>query len=337
MSGVVMALAADGRSRDAADLADEFIELVDSLGDPTLSVALFYAPTYSKLEAGEVRQALRLAERTVELAAGDPRKGNLVFSSPLAMAMGLVGITKMCLGMPGWQADADAAIAVAAEVDPAIHVMTHMWKYVLSIPFGALSPDATALQETADALAIAEQTGDEVVLGFALLTNGFTQLHHGGPDRENGIALLTRARDSAEGRRFVGMANVVVEPELAREKVRNGDVDGAIEMARTVVERSYSSGEMIWRWLAVTALVEALLAHGTDIDVQEAQAAIDRLAAVPTEEGFVLHELTLLRLRGLVALAHGDEADHDEFMERLRAKALALGFETLAASVPSAT
>ncbi|MDT5219859.1 MAG: hypothetical protein QOF15_1964, partial [Mycobacterium sp.] len=82
---------------------------------------------------------------------------------------------------------------------------------------------------------------------------------------------------------------------------------------------------------------EALLAHGTDIDVQEAQAAIDRLATVPTDEGFVLYELTLLRLRGLVALAHGDEAGHDEFMARLHAKALALGFGTLAASLPSAT
>ena len=333
MSGVVMALASDGRSRDAAALADQFIELVDSIGDPTLSVALSYAPIYSKIAAGEVRQGLRLAQQSIELAAGDPRKGDLVFASPLAMAMGLVGFGKMCLGMPDWRADSDAAIAVGVQIDSTIHVTTHMWKYVLSIPFGALSPDVTALQETADALAIAEQTGDEVVLGFALLTHGFTQLQHGGTRREKGIELLTRARDSTEGRRFVGIASVIVEPELAREKMRNGDLDGAIELARAVVERSYASGEMMWRWLAVTALVEALLAHGTDVDVQEAQAAIERLAAVPTDEGFVLHELTLLRLRALVARAHGDEAGHDEFIARLRARASALGFEPLAARV----
>ncbi|MDT5223574.1 MAG: hypothetical protein QOG19_981 [Mycobacterium sp.] len=90
---------------------------------------------------------------------------------------------------------------------------------------------------------------------------------------------------------------------------------------------------MIWRWLAVTALVEALLAHGTDIDVPEARAAIDRLAAVPTDEGFVLHELTLLRLRALVARAQGDEAGYDELIGRFRARASALGFEPLAARV----
>ncbi|GAB7146094.1 hypothetical protein LRC484719_47030 [Mycobacterium riyadhense] len=84
MSGVVMALASSGRARDAAKLAGEFIELVDSIGDPTLTVALFYTGTYAKIEAGEVREALSLAQRAIELAAGDPRKGNLVFGSPLA-------------------------------------------------------------------------------------------------------------------------------------------------------------------------------------------------------------------------------------------------------------
>lgn len=54
-------------------------------------------------------------------------------------------------------------------------------------------------------------------------------------------------------------------------------------------------------------LVDALLRRGSHIDLQEAQAAIDRLAAVPTEPGFELHELPLLRMRALLARAHGDE------------------------------
>lgn len=332
MSGVVMALAANGRAREAAELAGEFTELVDSIGDPTLTVGLFYAGTYAKLEAGETKEALRLAQRAIELADGDARKGNLVFGSPLAMAMGITGFAKMCLGAPDWQGYADAAIATAAPVDPTIHVMTIMWKYVLTIPFGAVAADALALQTTADALWIAEQTGDELVLGFALLAHGFTQLHHDPADREKGIALLTQARNSAARKRFIGLAVQIVDPELAREKVRNGDVDGGIEVARSVVDRSYSSGEMMWRWLAVTALVEALLAHGTDAAVQEAQAAIDRLAAVPTDDGFLLHELVVLRMRGLIARAQGDHAGHDEFMARLRARSLEVGFEPLAAS-----
>ncbi|POX91524.1 hypothetical protein C3477_05910 [Mycobacterium kansasii] len=109
----------------------------------------------------------------------------------------------------------------------------------------------------------------------------------------------------------------------------------AIELARSAVDDSFASGEMIWRWLAVTAMVESLLARGTGADLKEAQSAIDRLAAVPTDPGFVLHELPLLRLRGLVAPAHGDAPGHDEFMARLRARAEALGFEPLVAATTS--
>jgi hypothetical protein len=82
------------------------------------------------------------------------------------------------------------------------------------------------------------------------------------------------------------------------------------------------------RGVATTVLVEALLDRGVDGDLQEAQAAIDRLAAVPTEPGFVLHELPLLRLRALVAREQGDDAGCREFIQRYRAKAAAAGFDS---------
>ena len=61
--------------------------------------------------------------------------------------------------------------------------------------------------------------------------------------------------------------------------------------------------------------------------MQEAQAAIDRLAAVPTDPGIVLHELPLLRLRALLAKAHSDEAGYRDYRDRYRAMATSLGFE----------
>jgi adenylate cyclase len=48
---------------------------------------------------------------------------------------------------------------------------------------------------------------------------------------------------------------------------------------------------------------------------------------VPTEPGFVVHELPLLRLRALLARAHGDESGYREFLERFRAKAQEADFE----------
>jgi adenylate cyclase len=79
--------------------------------------------------------------------------------------------------------------------------------------------------------------------------------------------------------------------------------------------------------ISTTVLADALLQRSGDGDLEDAQAAIDRLAAEATEPGFVLNEITLLRLRALVARARGDEATYRDFADRYRDIASSLGFE----------
>lgn len=55
--------------------------------------------------------------------------------------------------------------------------------------------------------------------------------------------------------------------------------------------------------------------------------AIDRLAAVPTDPGFVLFEVPLLRLRALLARAHHDAEAYKQFRDRYRDRAKTVGFE----------
>ena len=74
-------------------------------------------------------------------------------------------------------------------------------------------------------------------------------------------------------------------------------------------------------------LVETLLERGTRGDVAEAEAAIDRLAAARVDEGLVIRDVWLLRLRALLARARGDEATCRDYRERYRATAASLGFE----------
>ncbi len=62
-------------------------------------------------------------------------------------------------------------------------------------------------------------------------------------------------------------------------------------------------------------------------DLREAEAAIERLAAWPTDPGYVLNEITLLRPRALLARAHGDEAGYRDYRDRYCTKAASLGFE----------
>jgi hypothetical protein len=218
---------------------------------------------------------------------------------------------------------------MAAPLDSTSYVFTLLWKYVASIPFGALPPDATAMRDTAEALRIAESASDDFILGMGRLSRGLVLVTRDGPQREAGLDLFTQARDGAVTQRFSLAALTIVDPEFAMEKARNGDLDGAIEMVRAVVDGEYVSGDMIWRGRATNVLVELLVRRGSAADQDEAQAAVDRLAAVPTDPGFVLHELPLLRSRALVARAHGDENSCRNFMERYRSTAAAAGFKTL--------
>ena len=59
----------------------------------------------------------------------------------------------------------------------------------------------------------------------------------------------------------------------------------------------------------------------------EAEAAIERLAAAPADEGLVIREIWLLRLRALLARAHGDDTAYRDYRDRYRAMATSLGYE----------
>ena len=78
---------------------------------------------------------------------------------------------------------------------------------------------------------------------------------------------------------------------------------------RAAVDHLVREGQLLaWGVPATGVLVETLLERGADGDVVEAEAAIDRLAAAPADDGLVLRDIWLLRLRALLARAHGDDA-----------------------------
>ena len=83
----------------------------------------------------------------------------------------------------------------------------------------------------------------------------------------------------------------------------------------------------MWGVPATGVLVETLLDRRADVDVAEAEAAITRLAAAPTDDGVAVRDVWLLRLRALLARAHGDETAYRDYRDRYRAMATSLGFE----------
>jgi len=327
MTGQVMAQLLNAHRREASRLATEHTALLESIGDPTLTVGLSFAALVAKHETGEIAEVLRLAQRVIDVAGGDATTGNLIYGSPLASGITFRGLARWCLGIPGWKDDFAQAVAMARAVDPVSLAAVICYTYYLAIPGGALLPDPTALRDTADALAIAQRSGDELALHLARFARGITLAHRDGPERDAGFALLAQVREAALQGRFGLTIVPVVDIHVAREKARSGDLDAAIGLARAVVEDLFDSGGSVWSVLATTVLVEALVRRGSDGDLQDAQAAIDRLAAVPTDPGLVLHEIWLLRLRALLARARGDDAGYREFRDRYRAEAKSLGFD----------
>jgi adenylate cyclase len=327
--GQLMELAIRANRREAARLATEYFELLESIGDPAITVGLSFGAIFPKYEAGEMAEAMRLTQRVIDLADGDPTKGNLVFGSPLALLTGVAGLLECYFGRPRWKDRMDEAVTLG-RASPDTHVVTVMYKYVV-IADGALLSDAAALQDTAEALQVAEQSGDNFVLALARLTHGLTLIHRGGAMRKRGVKLLREVGT-------VTMAALLLaDAEIADEKARTGDIDAAIELARTVVDKQFDTGTMMWRGRATTVLVEALLRRGAEADLKQAQAAIERLAAVPTDPGLVTHELPLLRLRALLARANGDEAAYRDLVDRYRAMARSLGFQGHMAMAESMT
>ncbi len=119
----------------------------------------------------------------------------------------------------------------------------------------------------------------------------------------------------------------LVNMHIAKEYLRLDDLDGAIDLARTAIDEYGASNTVTLTAPATAVLVEALLRRGADGDLWEAQAAIDRLAAIPTDPGYVVCEIWLLRLRALLAQENGNSGTYRDYRDLYRAMATSLGFE----------
>jgi hypothetical protein len=183
--------------------------------------------------------------------------------------------------------------------------------------------------EVEDALRSAERSGDDLALAFVRLTLGLALVHrHAAADRDRGHKLLAEVSEVFV-RRTHNLADLaIVNVYFARETARRGDRDDAISRMRAAVDHMVREGQLlIWGVAATGVLVETLLDRATDDDMTEAEAAIERLATAPADDGLVTREIWLLRLRALLARAHGDATAYRDYRDRYRDMAKSLGFE----------
>jgi adenylate cyclase len=328
MAGRVLELFFHARRREASQLATEQAQLLESIGDPTLTIAVLGAAASVKHETAEISEVLRLAERVINLAQGDPTMGGTLQSgSPLALATALHGLARSYLGIDGWKDDFRQAVTMARPFEAVVRTGAMFHADIVATINGVVLPDEAVLCETAEALTLAEQSGEDVALGLARCNQGVALVHGEGTARELGVQLLSETRDAAVQRRYSMTGIQTIDVVLAQERLMSGDLNGAIEISRLTTDHLLDEGGLVWIPAVTAVLVEALLQRGGTEDFEEARAAIDRLAAAPLEPGLILRDVFLLRLRALLARSRGDEIDYRDLRDRYREIAMRLGFE----------
>ena len=329
MVGLVADRALQGRVREASQLASETMALIESVGDRTLTVGLTWLPIYAKIHNGQWCDVLQWSQRVIDLADGDPSKGNFIFGSPLAVAFTTRAMARYALGRPGWRDDQRQALAFARSADAQSYARAVTYVYGTGIPNRVLKPDDSTVREIEDALRIAERSADDLALSNASLTLGLVLVHRPtAAERDRGQQLLAEVSDVYLRRGHNLGELAIVNVYLARERARRGDRDDAIPLMRAAVDHLFREGQLLGWGIPVTCvLVETLLDRGDESDVAEAEAAIERLATAPADEGLVIREIWLLRLRALLAQAHGDSAAYAQFRDRYRDMARSLDFD----------
>jgi hypothetical protein len=238
-------------------------------------------------------------------------------------------MARYCLGVPGWRDDLNHGLALARSADPLSYAAVVGWVYFAGIPFGVLAADDRTVREIEHALRIAERSSDDLALALTRMTLGTALAHRPtAAERDRGQKVLAEVSEVFLRRGHNLSELPIVDVYSARERARRGDRDDAIPLIRAAVDHLFRDERLLaWGVPATGVLVETLLDRGADGDVAEAEAAIERLAAAPADEGLVIREIWLLRLRALLARARGDDAAYAQLRDRYRDMARTLGYE----------
>jgi hypothetical protein len=218
---------------------------------------------------------------------------------------------------------------MARSADPLTYAGVAGYVHLGPIPYGLLTADDRAVRDIEDALRIAERSSDDVAVAWSRLALGMALVHrHTDEERDRGRTLLAELGDLFLRRGYLLCDLPLVEVYVARERSRRGDRDDALPLMRAAVDHLFRDGRLLmWGVPATGVLVETLLDRGTEGDVIEAEGAIERFATAPADEGLVIREIWLLRLRALLARAHRDDASYEQLRDRYRDMAKMLGYE----------
>jgi hypothetical protein len=331
MTGLATELLFTSRPNEGAPLVSEQMALLESIGDPDLTIGLAFQALATWFDVGEFNEIMRWSQTVIDLADGDPVKGAAFgVGSPLAMALALRSIARCWLGLPGWRDDADDAVEMARSSDPTTLALVFAWAYGVGIVCNVLPVDDPIVQTIEDAVAGARRASSDTALIFAEYGLGGSLLYRDDAvDRARGRELLLRIRGTF-CERVPSLVPVIDIAVPASQIATNPEEsDAAISAIRATVDglrqaERLRGGYGIW---AASTLAEVLLERGGEHDLMEAQEAIDGLAALAEEKRWAMLDIIVLRLRALLARARGDDIEYKDLASRYLEMAKSHDFE----------
>jgi hypothetical protein len=119
MAGVMGDLTTRGwHIHEPVELAFELTGLLESIGDPTLTVGLAVSLMAIATITGDMAEMLRLSQIVIDLSNSDPARGNFFVGTPLAYAYGSRSVARWAQGQEGWRDDFHRALMMSRKTDP---------------------------------------------------------------------------------------------------------------------------------------------------------------------------------------------------------------------------
>jgi adenylate cyclase len=213
---------------EASETASELVRLLESVGDPTLTLALISTAMSPKQETCEMTEVLQWAERAIDIAGGDATKGKFQTGSPLTLAIAMRGLARCCLGIAGWKDDFERAVSMGQAAEPITRAAAMYFTYIIAIMNGVCLPTDSILRESERALTVAEQSGENVVLALGRQYLGIILVRLGGTSRATGFELMEQVREMTLEQRYnLGVIPLIdihcaqERPELAMSPPRS--------------------------------------------------------------------------------------------------------------------
>ena len=178
-------------------MVSEQLAMMESIADPELTLGLSIGFIAVKQVTAEMSAILRVAENMIDIAGGDLVKGGNVLGlgSPMAVGLASRGFARCRLGRPGWREDFAEATELSKKVDPVSRAIVITYKYVHTIPIGALRAGADVVREIDAAAKMAEQLSDDIAVGMTASTLGLTLVHcDSRSEITRGVDVLARRR-----------------------------------------------------------------------------------------------------------------------------------------------